>query len=466
MDRRYKLLMEEKVAVTQIPLSSPNKKRVIIVGAGFGGLNAAKTLGSHKDLEIILIDTRNYHLFQPLLYQVATAGLSPADIAVPIRAEVAKFPNVHVHMGEVSNVRLREKMIEVGSVQIPFDFLILACGSNHSYFGKNSWEENAPGLKTLEQATEIRRRVLLAFERAENELNSHIQQEHLTFVVVGGGPTGVELAGALGEISRNVLIEDFRRIDSRKTRIVLVEAGPRILSTFAEDLSKRAEQDLKELGVEVITNVRVTDLNETGVETTTGRIPARTVIWGAGVQPSALGKKIGVELDRSGRVVVEPDLSLKNYPEVFVIGDMAHFKDKDGKPLPGLAPVAMQQGKFAAENILRIVKNRLPRKFEYRDKGQMATIGKHKAVVQMDRIKFGGWFAWVTWLVVHIYYLVGFRNRVSVLAQWAWSFLFSRRSARLIVNKSWHSYEERALPAPSPDYISNPTPTNDPTKYL
>ena len=324
--------------------------------------------------------------------------------------------------------------------------MILACGSIHSYFGQNAWEEAAPGLKTLEQATEIRRRVLNAFEQAENELDPKTQEEFLSFVVVGGGPTGVELAGALAEISRNILIQDFRRIDSRKTKILLVEAGPRILSTFAAELSARAEQDLVNLGVQVMTNTKVTDLDSTRVKTTGGVIHCRTIIWAAGVQPSNLGRLLGVDADRSGRVFVEPDLSLRNYPDVFVVGDMAHFKMASGLPLPGLAPVALQQGQFAAENILRILNGRLPRKFEYRDKGQMATIGKHKAVVEMKKLKFGGWFAWLTWLVVHIYYLAGFRNRISVLAQWAWSFLFSRRSARLIVDKSWRSFETPDAP--------------------
>ncbi|MFN8790702.1 MAG: NAD(P)/FAD-dependent oxidoreductase [Bdellovibrionales bacterium] len=406
MDSNSKRPSSETVQThIEIPNSTGNRKRVVIVGAGFGGLKAAKTLGGHPELEVILIDRRNYHLFQPLLYQVATAGLSPADIAVPIRSEVAKHANVQVHMGEVKQVFLREKAILVDHVRIGFDFLILACGSIHSYFGQNSWEEAAPGLKTLEQATEIRRRVLNAFEQAENELDPKVQDEFLTFVVVGGGPTGVELAGALAEISRSILIQDFRRIDSRKTKILLVEAGPRLLSTFAPELSARAEQDLVKLGVQVMTNTKVTELDSTCVKTTTGLIQCRTIIWAAGVQPSNLGRRLGVEADRSGRVFVEPDLSLRNYPDVFVIGDMAHFKMASGNPLPGLAPVALQQGQFAAENILRILNGRLPRKFEYRDKGQMATIGKHKAVVEMKSLKFGGWFAWLTWLVVHIYYL-------------------------------------------------------------
>lgn len=452
----------ESRPLKKFPLSTDGKKRVLIIGAGFGGLNAAKELGPHSEIEVILVDQRNYHLFQPLLYQVATAGLSPADIAVPIRSEVKNFPNIAVHMGVATHINVKESFVIVNdAVQIYFDYLIAACGSHHSYFGKNQWEENAPGLKTLEQATEIRRRILLAFEMAENEMDSVTQQQLLTFIVVGGGPTGVELAGALGEISRSVLIQDFRRIETTETRIILIEAGPRILPTFNEALSHKAERDLRGLGVDVMTNTRVTSLDADGVTAGHQRITAKTIIWAAGVQPSPLANLLGEEVDRSGRVHVQLDLSLKSSRNIFVIGDMAHFKGPSGQPLPGLAPVALQQGRHAARNILLKINNQPTEVFRYYDKGQMATIGKHRAIVQKNKLEFSGWLAWVAWLIIHIYYLVGFRNRISVLAQWAWSFLFSKRSARLIVNKSWRSFESQA-PTGKPGNHSEQLPPSHP----
>ncbi len=452
----------ESRPLKKFPLSTDGKKRVLIIGAGFGGLNAAKELGPHSEIEVILVDQRNYHLFQPLLYQVATAGLSPADIAVPIRSEVKNFPNIAVHMGVATHINVKESFVIVNdAVQIYFDYLIAACGSHHSYFGKNQWEENAPGLKTLEQATEIRRRILLAFEMAENEMDPVTQQQLLTFIVVGGGPTGVELAGALGEISRSVLIQDFRRIETTETRIILIEAGPRILPTFNEALSHTAERDLRGLGVDVMTNTRVTSLDADGVTAGHQRINAKTIIWAAGVQPSPLANLLGEEVDRSGRVHVQLDLSLKSSRNIFVIGDMAHFKGPSGQPLPGLAPVALQQGRHAARNILLKINNQPTEVFRYYDKGQMATIGKHRAIVQKNKLEFSGWLAWVAWLIIHIYYLVGFRNRISVLAQWAWSFLFSKRSARLIVNKSWRSFESQA-PTGKPGNHSEQLPPSHP----
>ena len=432
--------MDQAVEIVLPKDLASRRKRVVVVGAGFGGLNVAKALGGHDEVEVVVIDRRNHHLFQPLLYQVATAGLSPADIAVPIRAELSAYPNVQVHLGEVTGVDLAAKVVTAGGVVIAYDYLVLACGATHSYFGKPEWEEFAPGLKTLEQATEIRFRVLSAFERAENALDPAERDANLTFVVVGGGPTGVELAGALGEISRTVLVKDFRRIDPRQTRVILLEAGPRILTMFDPALSERAARDLADLGVEVRTGTKVEDIDAQGVLAGGTRIPARTVLWGAGVQASALNQALGVPLDRMGRAIVRPDCSLEAAPAVFVIGDQAHVPGADGQPLPGLAPVALQQGKHVAAAILGELRGKPRTPFTYFDKGQMATIGKKRAVLQTGDVKFGGLLAWLGWLFIHVLYLVGFRNRVAVVAAWAWSYLFSKRNARLIVGKAWRSY--------------------------
>ncbi len=420
-------------------MNSQEIKTVVIVGAGFGGLNAAKVL-ARKKVKVILIDRRNYHLFQPLLYQVATAGLSPADIAVPIRAEFSRAPNIEVHMENVESIDRQNRKVITTNNNFSYNYLVLACGSKHSYFGKNEWEENAPGLKTLEQATEIRRRVLSAFESAENEKDPVVQSELLTFVIIGGGPTGVEMAGALAEISHAILIKDFRRIDPHKTRVILVEAGTRLLGMFSEKLAQIAQSDLKKLGVEVRTSSRVTAIDKNGINIGVERINGRTVIWAAGVLPSSLNKSISPDensLDKNGRLIVSDDLSLPFDKNIFIIGDQAHSKDKGGQPLPGLAPVAIQQGKAVAENILRELQDKPRVPFTYFDKGQMATIGKSKAILQLGKIQFGGWFAWMAWLFVHIYFLVGFRNRVAVLFQWAWNYIFTKRNARLILNKTW-----------------------------
>lgn len=423
------------------------RKRVVVVGAGFGGLNVAKGLADRPGVDVVVIDRRNHHLFQPLLYQVATAGLSPADIAVPIRAELAAHRNVEVHLGEVTGVDPAARVVQLGDVGVAYDYLVLACGAQHSYFGKDAWEEFAPGLKTLEQATEIRFRVLSAFEQAENAFDDATRDALLTFVVVGGGPTGVELAGALAEIARTVLVKDFRRIDPAKTRVLLVEAGPRILTMFDEDLSARAARDLADLGVEVLVNTKVEDIDADGVTVAERRIPTRTVLWAAGVAPSPLNRVLGGELDRAGRVVVQPDLSLAHARDVFVIGDQAAAPGPDGKPLPGLAPVAMQQGQAVARNILRDLHGEPREPFTYFDKGQMATIGKKRAVLQSGGVKLGGLIAWLGWLFIHVLYLIGFRNRIAVVSAWAWSYLFSKRSARLIVGKAWRSYPTPPAPA-------------------
>jgi len=416
---------------------------VVIIGAGFGGLNAAKSLGRRSSndngIKVTVIDRRNHHLFQPLLYQVATAGLSPAEIATPIRSLLSKYKNVDVVMANVTDLDLKNKKIIGDMGEIHYDSLVLACGAKHSYFGHNEFEENAPGLKTLEQATEIRRRVLLAYELAERETDSKVQKQHLTFVVVGGGPTGVELAGALGEISRYTLSKDFHKIDPRRTRVVLIEAGPRILAQFDEDLSQVATRDLERLGVTVWTSTRVTNITSSGVEMGSETLHSSTVIWAAGVQPSSLNKSLNSELDKIGRVKVNQDLSLPNYPDVYVLGDQASFEDIKLGVLPGLAPVAMQQGRYVGRAIVEKLEGRAPRAFRYADKGQMATIGRKRAVVQVNKLKFSGILAWFTWLFVHIYYLIGFKNRIFVFYQWAWSYFTLTRGARLILWKEWRS---------------------------
>lgn len=414
-----------------------NKKKIIIIGGGFAGLNTAKILVNQPNVEIVLIDQRNHHLFQPLLYQVATAGLNPADIAVPIRAQFSDCDNISVHWGEVKGVNLIRKIIFSGEVEVPFDYLVLACGAQHSYFGHPEWEEFAPGLKTLEQATEIRRRILSAFEHAENETDPEKQKAHLTFVVVGGGPTGVELAGAIADISRTVLVKDFSHIDPTKARIILVEAGPKILAPFANELSTRAMNDLKDLGVEVKINARVMDINAKGVQVGEEFIEAKCVFWAAGVQAAKMQFEPTVEHDRAGRVNVMSDLSLKDYPFVFVAGDMAAVEVASGKFLPGLAPVAMQAGKFVGRTILGDLNYKPRQAFHYVDKGQMATIGKNRAILEFKEIRIGGFIAWMAWLFVHIFYLIGFKNRATVMSGWVWSYAFSKRGSRLITTKEW-----------------------------
>ena len=409
-------------------------KKVVIVGGGFAGLNAAKKLGRCCGVEVTLIDRRNHHLFQPLLYQVATAGLSPADISAPIRSILSGYKNIRVVQGTVTSVDFDNKQVISDFGKVEFDYLILACGATHSYFG-NDWEQAAPGLKTIENATEIRRRILTAFEEAERSTDPALQRKNLTFVVVGGGPTGVEMAGAIGEMSRYALARDFRSINAKSTRVFLMEAGPRILSAFPQNLSDRASRDLEKLGVQIWTSSLVTQLDNDGVTVGNERIDAATVIWAAGVKASGLGEKLGVEVDRAGRIKVQPDLSLPNHPHVFVAGDQACANGKDGTQLPGVAPVAVQQGRFIANTIANEIENKttIRSEFNYVDKGIMATIGRNKAVLQSGRWQMSGWFAWIAWLVVHIYFLTGFKNRFFVVLNWAWSYVTYRRGARLIV---------------------------------
>jgi NADH dehydrogenase len=412
-------------------------KRVVIVGGGFAGLNAAKGLRGVKGMQLTLVDKRNHHLFQPLLYQVAMAGLSPADIAAPIRSILSKQSNVRVLQGEITSVDFPRRVAIADFGELPYDYLVLACGARHSYFGHDEWEEFAPGLKTLEQATEIRRRVLTAFEAAERATDPAEKKRLLTFVIVGGGPTGVELAGAIGEMSRFTLAKDFRSIDSKLARVILIEAGPRILPSFDESLASRTVRDLEELGAQVWTSSLVTKVDANGVEVGEERIRAATVLWAAGVEAATLGRKLGIEVDRAGRIVVSSDLTIPGQPNVFVAGDQAHCKDEAGKPLPGVAPVAMQQGRYIARTIRGDLAGKPREPFRYFDKGQMATIGRSRAIAQTGKLKVTGLFAWVVWLLVHIYYLTGFKNRIFVVMNWAWSYLAFRRGARLIVEKEW-----------------------------
>jgi NADH dehydrogenase len=410
---------------------------IVIIGGGFAGLNAAKGLGGVNGVDVTLIDRTNHHLFQPLLYQVAMAGLSPAEIAAPIRSLLSNYRNIRVLQGEVRSLDPAKKVVVTDFGEVPFDELILACGARHSYFGHDDWEEFAPGLKTLEQATEIRRRVLSAYEEAECSNSPEERKRLLTFVVVGGGPTGVELAGAIGEMSRFTLAKDFRHIDATLARIILLESGPRILSMFSEEQASRATRDLEHLGVQVWTGSLATKIDADGVEIGGERIRAATVLWAAGVVASPLGKAAGFETDRQGRVIVNDDLSVPGHPNIFVAGDQACFTHQTGQPLPGTAPVAMQQGQYLARLIRNELKGRPRTPFRFRDKGQMATIGRSKAVVEIGRFKIAGFFAWLTWLAVHIYYLTGFKNRLLVVLQWAWSYLTFHRGARLIVSKEW-----------------------------
>lgn len=414
-----------------------NDVRVVIVGGGFGGLSAAKVLAKSSNIKVTLIDKNNYHLFQPLLYQVAMAGLSPADIAYPLRALLSSHPNVDILLGTVKEINKTEKWVATETNKIIYDYLILACGSTYTYFNSPQWEPFAPGLKTIPQATEIRRRVFLAFEKAERENYPEAKAMFRTFVVVGGGPTGVELAGTLGEIARYTVLKDFKHIRTYETKVILIEAGPRILPSMTPELSQEAVNELSQLGVEVRVNTKVSAINEKGIQAGNEFIESDTILWAAGVAANPLNKTLGVELDRQGRIIVTENLSLSEYPEIFVIGDQAHYKwGENNAPLPGLAPVAMQQGRFVARHIKRILRKEGKfERFKYIDKGQMATIGRSRAVAMYKGLSFSGFIAWLAWLLVHIYYLIGFKNKIFVLFQWAWTYLTYRRGARLIVDK-------------------------------
>jgi NADH dehydrogenase len=414
-----------------------NLPRVVIIGGGFGGLEAAKAL--HKaPVRVTLLDRENHHLFQPLLYQVATAALSPADIAEPLRAILRRQQNTEVILAEVKKIDLAAKQVTTSDGDVPYDYLIIAAGARHSYFGKNEWEKFAPGLKSLDDALELRRRMLTAFEIAEKTTDDEVRRAAMNFVVVGAGPTGVEMAGALKEISRITLRKDFRHIDSSQAHVVLLDAAPRVLPTFAPDLSESAREQLIGIGVDVRLGTLVETIDETGVTLKGGeKIAARTVVWAAGNAASPLGASLGVPLDRMGRVIVNEDLSVPGHPEAFVIGDLAHFAVDGGAPLPGLSPVAMQQGRHVAKNIRVLLAGGWTSKFQYFDKGTMATIGRHAAVADAGFMHFTGFLAWLAWLLVHVLFLVSFRNKLTVLSNWAWQYVTFGRGARLITGRQW-----------------------------
>lgn len=420
-------------------------KTIIIVGAGFGGIHLAKRLANNESIKVILIDRRNHHLFQPLLYQVATAGLSPAEIATPIRSTVGQYKNIEIILGEVTDLNLENKSVLISINErlhsLSYDSLVLACGASHQYFGNDNWEQYAPGLKTLEQAIEIRRRILTAFELAEREPNPKKREELLTFTIIGGGPTGVELAGALAEIKQLFVGREFSYITPQMTKIFLIEAMPRLLTSFANDLSAKTQKDLEELGVSVMLETKVKNISAEGIEienkNTTTFIASTTIMWAAGNKASILNQKLNSELDRQGRVIVNQDCSLPNNPEVFVIGDQAHFKGPDGNPLPPLAPVAIQQAKYLAKKFTKGE----TRPFSYFDKGSMATIGRKKAIAEVpffkSRLKFTDFIAWLMWLFIHLIFLIDFKNRVFVFFQWAWAYFTYKRGSRIITDGNW-----------------------------
>jgi len=409
----------------------PDTPQVVIIGGGFGGLYAARTLDG-APLRVTLVDRRNYHLFQPLLYQVASAALNPSDIASPIRSILNRQRNTEVILGEATSIDVANKRVILADGELPYDYLVIATGATHSYFNHPEWERDAPGLKTIEDALEIRRRVLLAFEHAERESDPALQRAWLTFVVVGAGPTGVELAGALSEIARQAMIRDFRHIDPKSARVILVEGRDRVLPPYPPSLSAKAQRQVEHLGVEVITRGTVTSLSDAEVCIGETSIAAKTVLWAAGVQASPLAKSLNVPLDRAGRVLVEPDLSIPGHPEVFVIGDLAAVKQANGELVPGVAPAAIQEGVYIGKRLAG--KKHEP--FRYRDKGSLATIGRAAAVADFGFFKLSGFLAWIAWLTIHIFFLIGFRNRFLVITQWAWAYLTFQRGARLITGKS------------------------------
>ncbi len=394
-------------------------------------------------VKITMVDKENFHLFQPLLYQVATAALNPSDIAYPLRAALRRQKNVTVLLGQAEAIHLSEKKIDLSNGRLTYDYLLLATGATPSYFGNNQWASHAPGLKTIADALEIRRRIFLAYEAAERESDEQKRQEWLTFAVIGGGPTGVELAGALAEIGFQTLAKEFRRIDPGMIRVLLIEGQDRILSSYSPEMSRKAEQQLEKLGVEVWTDSLVSDLTESSVVLGTSTIASRTILWAAGVEASPLARSLSVELDRTGRVVVEDDLSIPGYHHVFVAGDLASVHFGEGEIsgfVPGIAPAAIQGGLHAAHNITQLIQDQATLPFRYKDKGTLATIGRAAAVAQFKRVRFSGFVAWIAWLTIHIFFLVGFRNRLWVLSGWAWSYVTFQRGARLITGR--HRYQE------------------------
>ncbi len=438
------------------------KHRVVIVGGGFGGLYAAVSL-KRAEVEVTLIDRRNFHLFQPLLYQVATGGLSPANIAAPLRAVLRRQRNARVLLAEVTGFDLSKGQVLLGDGVVPYDSLIVATGARHHYFGHHEWEEHAPGLKTIEDATEIRRRVLLAFELAERCTDPALRHELLTFVVVGAGPTGVELAGAVGELARHTLRNNFRSIDPAHAQVILIEGQDRVLLTYPPKLSAKAEKALNRLGVVVRKGTNVIDVQAEQVTVRSGDrtevIRTHTILWGAGVDASPLARKLaeatGASVDRVGRVLIQPDLTLPGHPEVFAIGDMANYSHQTGKPLPGVAQVAMQQAKYAADRIVGRLQGKQPVPFIYKDLGSMATIGRAAAVADLGWVQFSGFLAWLAWLFIHLIYIIAFENRVMVLFQWAWSYVTHGKSARLITGLP------HPPPLPVPATGASPTPQRE-----
>lgn len=431
------------------PYLSGMAPHVVIVGGGFGGLNAAKAL-RHAPVEVTLLDRNNYHLFQPLLYQVAMSGLSTTEIATPIRSILGRYPNVSVLLDEVVDVDLDDRRVVLrGGEALAYDYLVLAAGAKTNYFGHPEWSRNAPGLKDLDDALEIRRRVLLAFEAAEREPNAAVRRRLLSFAIIGAGPTGIEMAGALAELARFVLARDFRRARPEEARILLLEAADRCLLGFDPQLAAQACRQLEQMGVQIRFGAKVRHIDERGVWVGDELLEAGTVIWTAGVKPQNLAERLDVEKDRKGRIVVEPDCSIPGHPEVFAIGDIACFRGPDGEPLPGLAPVAMQQGRSVAYNIVRSIQGERRLPFRYRDRGMMATVGRSRAVVQLRRLRFDGLPAWLTWVAVHVFYLIGFRNRLLVLADWFYSYLTYRRGARLITGRRLQAGVPRRIIEPS-----------------
>jgi NADH dehydrogenase len=425
------------------PTQTPH---VVILGGGFGGLYAARAL-KRAPVRVTLVDRRNHHLFQPMLYQVATAALNPSDIAAPIRSVVRDQRNTEVLLAEAASVDTNQHLVHLTDrSSLRYDYLIVATGARHSYFGHDNWETLAPGLKSLEDAVEIRQRVLLAFERAERERDTVRRHAYLTFVIIGGGPTGVETAGAVAELRRYALRRDFRHIDPTEATVMLLEGGPRLLPSYPPGLSDKAKQELRRLGVEVRTDTMVTDVRPGSVSAAGWTIPTQTVIWAAGNVASPLLKSLGAPLDRVGRAIVEPDCTIPGHPEVFVLGDAALFDHQEGGPLPGISPVAIQMGEYAARTIAGDLEGQSRRAFRYWDKGQLAVIGRGRAVADIWKLHFGGFLAWLIWTFVHIFFLIGFRNRVLVMIQWAWSYLTYGRGARLIAGETPCTVQ----PAPTP----------------
>ena len=425
----------------------PGRPRVIVVGGGFGGMEAVKGLKG-DEVNVTLVDRSNHHLFQPLLYQVATAGLVPSDIARPLREVFNHQQNVEVVLSEVQRIDVEARQVITEDLVLPYDFLILATGARHSYFGHDDWERFAPGLKNLADAVEIRKRLLVSFEVAEKAIDQSERDAAMTFIIVGGGPTGVEMAGAISEIARHTMTRDFRHIDSAKAKIILIEGAPHILGSYPPDLAENGKRQLESIGVEVHQGLQVTNVTAEGVEVKGGQfIPARTVIWAAGNAASPLGKTLGAPVDKTGRVTVNEDLTIPGHPEIQVIGDMACFTHQTGKPLPGVSPTAMQMGRHAARNILETISGGQPMKFHYVDKGTLATIGRNKAIADLNFVRFGGFFAWFAWATIHLFYLVGFRNRFAVMATWLYNYVTFYKGSRLITGTQ-DGFDALRHPAP------------------